>query len=130
MEKSQDTSFGKTSVGRSRQTKAQTSKPCLKKSATSKTKLLLSLNLKSGQTQDESWQMTSRLLGECWMPSIGEFPNEENASSLSQILEENVPAKYYLSQRACLGILRRASERGKELPIILKTALEQQAISA
>ena len=31
--------------------------------------------------------------------------------------------KYYLSKRACEGILRRAKERGKELPEILKQAL-------
>jgi len=38
--------------------------------------------------------------------------------------------KYYLSQKACLGILRRASERGKQLPDVLKRALERQAASA
>ena len=42
-------------------------------------------------------------------------------------LQENVPEKYYLSQRACSGILRRASARGKELPELLKRALEKQA---
>ena len=39
----------------------------------------------------------------------------------------NVPEKYYLSPKACLGILRRASARGKELPEILRVALERQA---
>lgn len=38
--------------------------------------------------------------------------------------------KYYLSQKACQGILRRASERGKQLPDVLKRALERQAASA
>ncbi len=38
-----------------------------------------------------------------------------------------VPEKYYLSPKACQGILRRASARGKELPAILKKALERQA---
>ena len=46
---------------------------------------------------------------------------------LSEILEVQVPPKYYLSQRACLGILRRAAARGKKLPPLLKKALEQQA---
>jgi len=32
-----------------------------------------------------------------------------------------------LSPKACLGILRRASVRGKELPPVLKAALERQA---
>lgn len=39
----------------------------------------------------------------------------------------NVPQKYYLSPRACLGILRRASERGKKLPDVLEIALRKQA---
>lgn len=38
-----------------------------------------------------------------------------------------VLSKYYLSPKACQGILRRASERGKELPEILKKALIRQA---
>lgn len=38
-----------------------------------------------------------------------------------------MPEKYYLSKTACEGILRRASERGKELPEKLKRALEIQA---
>ena len=49
---------------------------------------------------------------------------------LSQILMAGVPEKYYLSQKACLGILRRASERGKELPEVLQKALERQAACA
>ena len=35
--------------------------------------------------------------------------------------------KYYLSQKACLGILRRAKTRGKVLPEILHKALTRQA---
>ena len=46
---------------------------------------------------------------------------------MSQILQVNVPQRFYLSRKACLGILRRASSRGKELPAILRIALEQQA---
>jgi hypothetical protein len=61
------------------------------------------------------------------MLNTGECPSAENASTLSQILQANVPEKYCLSQKACLGILRRASVRGKELPDVLKKALERQA---
>jgi len=49
---------------------------------------------------------------------------------LSQILQAGVPERYYLSPKACLGILRRASVRGKELPEVLRIALERQAASA
>ena len=64
------------------------------------------------------------------MRNTGESPSEENVSSLSQILQAQVPDKYYLSQKACQGILRRASVRGKELPEVLRLALERQAASA
>ena len=59
--------------------------------------------------------------------NTGESPSEDAASSLSQILQAGVPDKYYLSPKACQGILRRASVRGKELPEILRLALERQA---
>lgn len=37
------------------------------------------------------------------------------------------PPKYFLSARACEGILRRAETRGKTLPPLLKAALERSA---
>nr|WP_308627831.1 hypothetical protein [uncultured Eisenbergiella sp.] len=46
---------------------------------------------------------------------------------MSQILEAEADGKYYLSRTACLGILRRAEARGKELPPQLKEALMIQA---
>ena len=127
----QDLWCGKMSPERSRQTKAKTSRQSSKKSAKSKTIHYLYLNLKAenGQTQEKSWEMRSPLRGECLTLNIGESPNEENVSTLSQILQENVPEKYYLSKKACLGILRRASARGKQLPPMLKIALEQQALT-
>ncbi len=51
--------------------------------------------------------------------------SDECAYSLSLILQDDVPAKYSLSQRACSGILTRAEKRGKKLPEKLKTELEQ-----
>lgn len=62
-------------------------------------------------------------LGDSSMLNIGECPREENVSRLSWILQVDVPEKYYLSARACQGILTRASRRGKPLPDILKQAL-------
>ena len=66
------------------------------------------------------------LLGEFTTRSFGEFPSEENASRLSQILEDCPLPKYSLSVTACEGILRRAEKRGKQLPPELKDALERQ----
>lgn len=59
--------------------------------------------------------------------NFGVSPREEIASSLSQILEDTVPVKYYLSPTACGGIIRRSEKRGKVLPAILKQALLMQA---
>ena len=64
------------------------------------------------------------------MLNTGECPREEDVSTLSQILMEGVPEKYYLSRKACQGILTRASKRGKELPEVLKKALISQAACA
>ena len=46
---------------------------------------------------------------------------------MSLILQDNPPRKYYLTRRACLGILRRAGERGRPLPPQLHRALLVQA---
>ena len=68
--------------------------------------------------------------GELLMLNTSEWPSVEEGSSavsLAQILEPHVARKYYLSARACQGILRRAERRGKELPAQLRAALEAWA---
>ena len=57
----------------------------------------------------------------------GAAPRRPIRVSLSGILEAYPSLKYYLSKTACLGILRRAFERGKELPKMLARALKIQA---
>lgn len=59
--------------------------------------------------------------------NTGVAPRKPLRVSLSDILEPNPDPKYYLTTTACLGILRRAAERGKELPPQLKMALMIQA---
>jgi hypothetical protein len=131
MENIPDSLCGKMSLEHSRQTKVRTLRQSSKKSAKSKMKDYLFLNLKveNGLTQGKSWEMRFPFVGESLMLNTGECPNEERESTLSQILQANVPTKYYLSQKACLGILRRASARGKQLPQMLRIALEQQALT-
>lgn len=74
------------------------------------------------------WEINSPWLGEYWTLNTGPAPlREENVYTLSQILEDHVPQRYYLSKTACLGILRRAEARGKELPPQLREALLIQA---
>ena len=46
-------------------------------------------------------------------------------SSLLDVLETgSIQQRFFLSQKACLGILRRAEERKRELPKALKVALQ------
>lgn len=74
--------------------------------------------------------------GECWTLNTCEwtdtlvpFRSVDGVCSLSDILLETsaIPPRYFLSPAACRGILRRAASRGKELPPMLKEALERQA---
>lgn len=73
------------------------------------------------------WTIRSALHGECWLRNTGPSPRDAIESFLSQILQAHPPKKYYLTTAACLGILRRAEERGKPLPKALDTALRIQA---
>ena len=73
------------------------------------------------------WEILSPYVGESSTLNTGVCPRVVRGSSLWQILEPHPQRKYYLSRKACLGILRRARKRGKELPATLKLALEMQS---
>lgn len=73
------------------------------------------------------WEILSPWLSGSWTLNTGVSPREGRVCSLSRILEASPPRKYYLSRKACLGILRRARERGKPLPPQLEAALKAQA---
>lgn len=73
------------------------------------------------------WELISPWRGGASTLNTGVSPRDAKESSLSQILQADPPLKYYLSPKACLGILRRAFERGKELPPKLEGALKIQA---
>lgn len=65
--------------------------------------------------------------GECWTLSSSVWPSGASVCSLSSTLETGgVPRRYFLSARACAGIIRRAERRGKALPRELREALETQ----
>ena len=122
----QDLLCGRTFPEPSAVTEEQTSKPSCKPSVTSAKKdSFLFLNLKGdgGNLLGASWEMVSVLPGESMTLNFGEYPSDGRESTLSQILDLNAPEKYYLSQKACAGILRRAEKRGKTLPSMLKDAL-------
>jgi len=62
--------------------------------------------------------------------SGSESPSAASVCSLSDVLETgDVPPKYFLSAKACRGILRRAEKRGRELPPALHAALQMVAES-
>jgi hypothetical protein len=55
-------------------------------------------------------------------------PSDGAVCSLSDILETgDVPRRFFLTAKACAGILRRADKRGKELPEALRLALQSVA---
>ena len=73
------------------------------------------------------WDLYSPIMEDGTLLNTGVAPRKPIYSSLAKILESRPGRKYYLSKTACLGILRRAEERGKELPLQLKGALMAQA---
>jgi hypothetical protein len=76
----------------------------------------------------EGWSNSGMAsLGGCLTLNISDWPSDANVCSLSEVLETDVPHKYYLSQKAARGILRRAEKRGKEIQGLLLTALERVA---
>lgn len=85
----------------------------------------LDLRAESGNPPERSWATGSASHGGCLTLSIGAFPSAAVESTLWQILEGDAPEKYYLSAKACAGVLRRAERRGKALPKMLREALEE-----
>lgn len=124
-----DTWSGKTSPERSAPTEEKTLPQSSKKRSKSQSrKPPLFLYLKrDGPQAAASWVKDGALLGEYSTHSFGESPKDGVESRLSQILEDNPHPKYYLSAKACRGILNRAERRGKDLPEALKTALLMQS---
>lgn len=76
------------------------------------------------------WEDDGAWYGELTTRNTGECPNAVVVSRLSQILEETPHPKYNLTAKACLGILRRAERRGKDLPKLLKAVLIRQSQGA
>lgn len=123
-------SFGKMYPVHSAATMGETSRPCWRKLSTSQSLPFLYLDLRgNGQRQEPLTVMGGLSLGELMMLNTGECPNAAVESRLSQILEDNPQEKYYLSAKACRGILRRAERRGKDLPKLLKQVLLMQSES-
>ena len=78
--------------------------------------MFLDLRSGAGNILGPYWEIDPPWLGCGGTLNTSECPKDAVESSLSAILQDNVPSKYYLTSKACLGILRRAEERGKDLP--------------
>lgn len=119
--------FGKTCQERSAPTEEKISGPCWKNLPAWNNQTLQFLDLRvggaDGARPEQSPETDGAWLGDSLTLNIGESPSVANESLLSQILEVDVPLKYFLSARACRGILTRALRCGKALPDLLKTAL-------
>lgn len=140
-------SFGRTLSDHSAATEEKTSTPCWKKLRVSQNQDFLYLDCRkreNGQKQEPLTVMGGLSLGELTTLKTGEKPSETavqemlsvrgphsvaEESRLSQILEVNPLPKYNLTAKACLGILRRAERRGKDLPERLKAVLLMQSAS-
>lgn len=110
--------------------KARTSGSFWKRSSALKAIPFQSLDLTPGAGNllgEFYWELISPWRGGASTLNTGVSPRGAKESSLSQILQADPPLKYYLSPKACLGILRRAFKRGKELPQKLEGALKIQA---
>ena len=82
----------------------------------------------AGCTRARSWATVILSPGASSTPRrVGASHKDGNVYLLSSILMDNVPERFSLSPKACQGILRRAEKRGKELPQVLKAALERSA---
>ena len=89
--------------------------------------ILLNLQPGAGNILGPCWEYDPAWLGPPGTLNTSECPKDVEESSLSQILLDSVPSKYYLSEKSCRGILKRADKRGKRLPEKLELALKLQA---
>lgn len=118
--------FGKMFPERSVPMEEKISEPCWKNLPAWNNQTLQFLDLRGGADgakPEQSPETDGLWRGDSWTVNISEWPSAESVSLLSSTLEVNAPEKYYLSARACQGILTRASRRGKKLPDLLQTAL-------
>ena len=132
-----DSGSGKTSSGRSaageilqrvKNSLGQTFKKSSKRSSKLKnhTFMLLDLRQGAGNILGPCWEYDPVWLGSLGTLNTSECPKDVVESSLWQILLDTVPSRYWLSRKACRGMLRRADCRGKLLPELLEIALSMQ----
>lgn len=121
---------GRTCRARCPLTMGRTSGKSSKASSASRNpkQMFLCLREDAGCRPERSWETVMLSPGASSTPRrVGASHKDGNVFLLSSILQADAPEKYCLSPKACQGILRRAQKRGKELPEVLRIALERQA---
>ena len=121
---------GKTSPARSPPTKARTSGASWKKRSELVYRAYMFLKDIPGAGNilgQPYWELLAPFVGESLTLNTGVSPRAARGSSLWRILEPHPHRRYFLSRKACLGILRRARRRSKVLPDTLREALELQS---
>ena len=100
-------SVGRMSLDPTRPIKEKTSNSFSKRSSASSSRMPRCLCLKrhDGPTPTFTWETDGASRTVLLMHNTGEFPSEDAASTLSQILQAEVPEKYYLSQNTQTGLL-------------------------
>ncbi len=88
--------------------------------------MLLDLRQDGGNILGPCWEYDPVWLGSLGTLNTSECPKDVVESTLWQILLDTVPSRYWLSRKACQGMLRRADCRGKLLPKLLEIALSMQ----
>ena len=114
--------FGRTSLASCPVTQDETLRAFWDSSAAKVSKSLK----KDGATAESSLatKTPTALPTECWTLNTLAWHSGATVCSLSDVLERTeVPQRYFLSAKACLGILRRAAVRMKKLPKMLSMAL-------
>ena len=130
MENIQDGRYGKTCRAPCPLRMGRISAASSKASSASKTprQMFLCRRTGAGCLQARSWATVILSPGASSTPRrVGASHRDGNVYLLSSILMDHVPERFSLSPKACQGILRRAEKRGKELPEVLRIALERQA---
>ena len=89
--------------------------------------MLLDLRPGAGNMLGPYWDLDPVWPGSFGTLNTSECPSDVVESFLWQILQAIVPSRYYLSQKACKGILRRSTGRSKSLPEELDRVLRIQA---
>lgn len=98
----------------------------------------LMLDLRSGRTQEPSWQMITPSHGDSLIPNTGARPKIAKESILSHVLEAisgggGIPStlkKYCFTPTLAEGALRRARKKHKQIPKLLRLILEARAAGA